>query len=208
MLDFSALAGDLPPSTQTTLMQRYLEFFGLNLSGPYPYFHAATTSACLGQPVIFTDDSFDNIISRSWEFQGGTPATSSEINPSVMYDSPGNFDVQLTVSDGVHTKTMLKQKYIRADHCSGSEEHYAASALFTVFPNPATEIITIEFERNISGSCKIMVFDLTGNTQMERSQAIPAGNRVLLNLSGLNKGLYFMKIQAGELNSTLKVIRN
>jgi len=208
MLDFSSLIGDLPPSTQTTLMQRYLEFFGLNLTGPYPYFHAGTTSACLNQPVTFTDDSFDNITSRSWEFQGGTPEASNDMNPVVRYNTNGKYDVKLTVSDGIRTKTIFKQKYIQVGECSGTEEPPSASAFFKVFPNPVNEQVTVEIDRNISGNCKITLFDLTGCRLMEIQQIIPAGNRISLNLREFCKGLYFLKVQAGGWISTVKLIKN
>jgi PKD repeat protein len=207
MLDFSALTGDLPPSTQTTLMQGYLEFFGVNLSGPFPLFHAGMTSVCLDQAVTFTDDSFDNIISRSWEFPGGTPAASIEANPVIRYHSTGKFDVKLTVSDGIHTKTILKEKYIFVDQCSGINEGSAASSLIKIFPNPATNNVTLEFNRNVSGSCNIILLDLTGNKLLETRQVIPQGNRISLNLGGFGKGLYFLKVQAGEMIATLKVIK-
>jgi hypothetical protein len=208
MLDFSALDGGSPPSTQTTLMQRYLEFFDLNIAGPFPLFHAGSTFVCQNQSATFTDDSFNNITTRSWEFPGGTPAASNDPNPVVKYDATGSYDVKLTVSDGVTTKTILKQKYIQVDHCPGTSEHAAASALFRIFPNPATDQVTIAFTRNISGSCTIQLYDLAGGKVKEVHQSIPSVNQINLNLKGLGKGLYFLKVQAGELNSTLKVIKN
>jgi len=208
MLDFSALYAGSPPSTQTTLMQRYLEFFDLNLTGPYPLFHTTTTTVCQGQSVMFTDDSFDNITSRSWEFEGGEPATSTDSTPEVRYNTTGKYDVKLTVSDGVHSQTILKQQYIQVGQCSGTGENAAAGALFRIFPNPATSLVTIEVTQGIRGYCKLTLFDLTGSRIREFQQIIPAGNRVGMDLSGMEKGIYFLRVQIGEKNSTLKVIRN
>ncbi|MDP1621988.1 MAG: T9SS type A sorting domain-containing protein [Bacteroidales bacterium] len=208
MLDFSALDGGSPPSTQTTLMRRYLDFFDLNISGPYPLFHAGITTVCQGQTVPFADDSFDNITLRSWEFQGGVPATSTEKDPVVRYDESGKFDVKLTVSDGVHTRTILKKKYIQAGNCSGTYDLVADQPLFRIFPNPTSGQITIELTRNINGKCKIMLFDLTGIRLMETLQIIPSGNQMIMDLSGLGRGLYFLRVQVKEQVSTMKVIRN
>lgn len=208
MLDFSVLNGGAPPSSQTTMMQRYLEFFDVNIAGPFPLFHAATTTVCHNQPVTFTDDSFDNITTRTWEFQGGTPAASSEANPVVTYATPGRFDVKLTVTDGVHTHSMLKQKYIQVDYCSGSEDLAAGSSLFRIFPNPADGLVTIEVDRSISGSCELRLFDLAGIMVKKIQQTVPAGHEFVMNLSGLAKGLYFLKIQAGEFQSTVKLVKN
>jgi hypothetical protein len=208
MLDFSALSPGSPGAGQKILMQRYLEFFNLNIDGPFPLFHAATTSVCRHQTVTFTDDSYDNIVSRSWEFQGGTPAVSSEENPVVTYDGAGQFDVKLTISDGSSTRTIVKSKYIGVDHCEGTPEDEVASPLFSLYPNPANEYVTIEFRHKMSGSCKITMYDLTGCIVRESQMFIPAQNRILLTLSGVAKGFYFLTVQVGELVSTVKVVKN
>lgn len=209
MLDFSQMGGGSAPSTHTVLMQRYLEFFDLNITGPWPLFHAAGTSSCQGQTVMFSDDSFDNITTRNWEFPGGIPATSTEVNPLVRYDIPGKYDVNLTVSNGIHTRTILKQKYMHVDYCSGSGELANSSALFRIYPNPATDHVTIEINRNFSGHCKITIFDLTGRTLMEQTPS-PDGihELITLNLAGFRGGLYFVRVQAGSSVSTLKLMLN
>lgn len=54
----------------------------------------------------FTAKAFpiDKITSYSWTFTGGTPATSTEQNPTVKYDKEGSYAVTLTVN-GSLTKT-------------------------------------------------------------------------------------------------------
>ncbi len=208
MVDFSMLSGTSPPSTQVTLMQRYLEFFDLNTDGPYPLFHAAATSVCRGWEVTFTDDSFDSITSRSWEFQGGIPAASSDTNPVVRYDSSGTFDVKLTVSSGARTSTIMKQQYIHVGQCSGEAELSREPALFRIFPNPAAEEVTIELNRSVNGNCKLMLLDLTGRKVREVRHQFSLENKVVMDLSGLKKGLYFLSIRAGNESSTQKLIKN
>lgn len=54
---------------------------------------------CLGETINFFDASEDaDPDTWSWTFNGGTPATSSVKNPSVTYNTAGNFDVTLVVS--------------------------------------------------------------------------------------------------------------
>jgi adhesin/invasin len=62
----------------------------------------APTDCVAGQPCQFTDGSTDSdgsIQSRLWEFQDGSPATSTEPNPSVTFASEGSKTVTLTVTD-------------------------------------------------------------------------------------------------------------
>ncbi len=206
MVDFSAMSGTNPSSSQPVLMQKYLDFFNLNIFGPWPLFHVGQTNVCRGQTATFSDDSFNNITSRSWEFPGGTPAGSNESNPVVRYDNSGKFDVKLTISNGTSTRTILKEQYIHVDQCSGSDEQAGISSLFRIFPNPATDQVTVELNRNISGNCRLMLIDLTGRTMLNLQESVPAGNRISMDLSGFEKGLYFLRLQAGNSVSTIKLM--
>ena len=68
-------------------------------------FTSSATLVCAGSTVTFTDVSYHGVTSRNWSFPGGTPATSTDENPSVVYDQAGTYNVQLTVSDGSNTLT-------------------------------------------------------------------------------------------------------
>jgi hypothetical protein len=207
MLDFSALSGGLPPSTQTTLMERYLEFFDLNITGPWPLFHASATTVCKGHQVTYADDSFDNITTRHWEFQGGTPAYSTEVNPVVSYNATGRFDVKLTVSEGLRTRSILKQQYIRVDQCSGIGDLQVAAPFFKIYPNPATNVVNIVIDRNITGDCQIILYDLTGRNLLSEHISLHRGSGLVsLNLSDYKKGLYFIRLQAEQSTSIQKLM--
>jgi hypothetical protein len=57
---------------------------------PIAEFFAAQTFVCTGETVTYSDDSYNGVItSRSWEFPGGNPATSSAASPQVTYSQPG-----------------------------------------------------------------------------------------------------------------------
>jgi hypothetical protein len=59
-------------------------------------------SCTAGQPCQFTDasgDSDGSIASRQWTFQDGTPASSTEEDPTVTFASEGSKTVILTVTD-------------------------------------------------------------------------------------------------------------
>ncbi|MCO5267448.1 MAG: M43 family zinc metalloprotease [Brumimicrobium sp.] len=67
---------------------------------------------CPGQPVTFQDLSYFGATSWNWEFAGGTPATSSIQNPTITYNTPGTYQVKLSVSDGSTNKSITKNAYI------------------------------------------------------------------------------------------------
>lgn len=59
---------------------------------------ASATEICQNESVSFADMSSDNVTEWLWEFEGGTPATSTEQNPEVTYATAGQFNVKLTVT--------------------------------------------------------------------------------------------------------------
>lgn len=69
-------------------------------------FEADIEELCAGGEVSFTDLSTPGVTSWEWAFEGGTPETSNEQNPVVMYETAGTFDVFLTVSDGSNSASV------------------------------------------------------------------------------------------------------
>ena len=58
--------------------------------------------ACNQLSCQFTDGSSDSdgsIASRSWTFESGTPATSTDQNPTVVFSAAGTYTVALSVTD-------------------------------------------------------------------------------------------------------------
>ena len=58
-----------------------------------------------------------NIVSWNWQFEGGTPTVSTQQNPVITYETPGLFDVTLTVTDAQgQTSTITKEQLIDVYH--------------------------------------------------------------------------------------------
>ena len=67
---------------------------------PSSGFTQSATSGCVPFEVSFTNNA-TNADSYSWSFPGGTPSSSTEPNPTVVYQTPGTFDVSLNVSNTI-----------------------------------------------------------------------------------------------------------
>ncbi|WP_420315704.1 T9SS type A sorting domain-containing protein [Ekhidna sp.] len=72
------------------------------------------STVCSGQEVSFTSTSV-NADSYSWVFEGGTPATSSDENPVITYNSGGVFSVELTITSGENTDSKTASNAIQVD---------------------------------------------------------------------------------------------
>ncbi|MDD5507588.1 MAG: PKD domain-containing protein [Bacteroidales bacterium] len=84
-------------------------------AAPIPQFSANMTTVPVTTGVNFTDKSQFVPTSWLWTFEGGTPATSTEQNPSnIIYNAPGVYDVTLTVSNETGSNTVTVEDYITA----------------------------------------------------------------------------------------------
>lgn len=74
---------------------------------PVASFTASVTQICVGQTVIFTDTSTNIPSAWTWTFEGGTPATSTDQNPVITYNTPGVYDVTLMAANYNGTNTVV-----------------------------------------------------------------------------------------------------
>lgn len=80
---------------------------------PVADFTAAPTTVTVGNSVSFTDLSTNTPTSWSWTFAGGTPATSTAQNPTVTYNTVGNYNVTLTATNACGSSTAVtKTAYV------------------------------------------------------------------------------------------------
>ena len=74
--------------------------------------NANIETICAGDSVLFSDVSYNGVASRTWTFQGGTPATSTDSSVWVHFNSTGVFDVSLSASDGLTTDVDSRTGFI------------------------------------------------------------------------------------------------
>ena len=67
---------------------------------PISSFSSSESSICMAESVDFSDTSTNGPTGWSWQFEGGSPSTSSDQNPqNISYSSPGTYDVTLTTTN-------------------------------------------------------------------------------------------------------------
>ena len=69
---------------------------------------------CDGDSIHFVDHSTVRMASATWQwtFEGGTPATSTVMNPVIAYDQAGMYDVTLIVTDAFGADTIVLSDFI------------------------------------------------------------------------------------------------
>lgn len=97
-----ALGPDNARSERQIAIQKTSAEFNCFWSAPYTAFSINCVDPGTGYCSLVTNECInsDGTANYSWYFPGGTPSTSSDVNPSVCYSSGGDFDVALVVDNG------------------------------------------------------------------------------------------------------------
>lgn len=82
------------------------------LQPPVAEFNASSTTVMEGESVQFTDLSTNDPTSWSWTFSGGTPASSTDQDPIITYNTEGTYTVALTATNSAGNDTETKVDYI------------------------------------------------------------------------------------------------
>jgi PKD repeat protein len=156
---------------------------------PVVDFSANTTNIIEGQTVIFSDLTQHDPTTWAWEFEGGTPATSANQNPQVVYNTPGSFSVTLTATNQFGEGTLIKTAYIVVNPLGISNPKVPQLVLW---PNPGTGLINLSLPQS---GMQIKIYNLTGQILM---QTILEEGISEINISHLDKGVYVIEGTAAD----------
>ena len=109
---------------------------GVNLTtvcAPISDFFANNINICAGSSVNFSwSTNGGHPTTWSWNFPGGNPVTSPDSFPVVQYNTPGVYNVSLTVTNASGSNTLTKTAYI---YVSPTTATYASWQYFEGFEN-------------------------------------------------------------------------
>jgi len=88
------------------------------LGAPTANFIANRTTICPTQTVAFTNLSTGTPTLLAWTFAGGTPSTSAVSNPTITYNTPGTYSVQLVATNANGSSTYSITSYINVTSAS------------------------------------------------------------------------------------------
>jgi len=81
-----------------------------------------------------------------------------------------------------------------------------AAGLAYVYPNPATDNLTISLNKSITGKVQVSIVDLAGRTVA--AQQFNANEKLEMNVAGLAKGTYMVKVITENAQSVQRIIKN
>jgi PKD repeat protein len=173
--------------------------FNSVLAPPAANFYSEDTIITYGGTAHFSNLSLGKPTTFNWTFTGGTPASSTLKNPpAILYVSPGDYDVKLTVGSDFGTNTLTKSGYIHV-WMVGVNDH--SKATISMYPNPVADYININSTVNVK---EVQVINLIG--QVVLSQSFDS-KKITMNTTSLKTGVYNLqvKLEDGVVNKKIVV---
>jgi hypothetical protein len=155
---------------------------------------AYTTS---GNVATFTNTS-TGATGYSWDF--GDFSNSSAAAPVHAFASNGSYSVVLTAINGNCTDTTVLTVAITV-----SVEELIGLGNINVYPNPASESITVSFDNQLGNSIEISLIDALGRSVVSESIQSLGLNELALNLSSISNGMYTLQLTSNNNIVTRKV---
>jgi len=164
---------------------------------------ASFTFSIAGTTATFTSTS-QNATSWNWNF--GDASTSTLQNPVHIYTTAGTYTVTLVVSNGCGSDTTTAVVIIT----TGVEE-YAGNYSLTVFPNPATDKITVNIEAINPSVTKgtLTVYNAIGKEIYYMDiPRIGSSWKHPIEFDAASAGIYLIKITLDDAVLTRRVVIN
>ncbi|MBE0674587.1 MAG: T9SS type A sorting domain-containing protein [Bacteroidales bacterium] len=86
------------------------------------------------------------------------------------------------------------------------EEAIGNPVLVTVYPNPASEYVRIEFDQPVDAEIRLSVIDFRGKVVL--TEPIVTGTSLYeVNMQSLSSGIYYLRLQKGRFLNVYRVVK-
>lgn len=179
-----------------------------NTGSLIPQFLSADFAADQTQGIWPVQIQFSDLSSggpNNWKWNFGDGNISIEENPKHVYNNTGLYTVRLISCYNNVCDTMEKVNYINVLP-NGMVEIYK-NVQMAVFPNPASDRITVQLENQIAADYQLSIFDAYGQRLKSENISSPAGeNNYVLDVANFAEGVYFIILQNTDVRIVRKVI--
>lgn len=169
-----------------------------------------------GTEVTFINQSQGDVWNYHWDFGDGT--TDNTANPTHFYSEIGKYIVTLGIGNNVDVNTFTMEIDLENDTYKGFFDNKNATDIndntiqiseLKAFPNPVGELTNIGFTSDESTLGELTIYNITGAVVLNKTVDINNGkNKVELNTSTLNSGIYFLQLNtANNKSQTLKITK-
>jgi N-acetylneuraminic acid mutarotase len=160
-----------------------------------PVVSASSSSSiiCTGETATLTA-----IGANTYSWTTGNTSTIIVVSPSVTT----NYSVVGTDANLCSNSSTLS---LIVDPCIGINELHDYLNNISIYPNPTSDVISIQIGEDAKENLKVELHDISG--KIIRTNSISTGqSNTFLNLRNISAGIYFIKISNGNNNTTRKIV--
>ncbi|MEQ9466835.1 MAG: PKD domain-containing protein [Ekhidna sp.] len=144
--------------------------------------------------VTFSSVYEGNPSSWEWTFEGGTPSTSNDQNPTITYNEHGEFDVTLVLSGDTEDQ-LLMEDFISVNNVLSISEKSTH-----VYPSVSQDQLFIKVD---APNTTIKLISMSGEVVKE----VIANEDFKMSIGNLSDGVYVLKFINGERINVVRIIK-
>jgi Secretion system C-terminal sorting domain len=176
-----------------------------------------SANGCIPPPVPTISVSGSTIISSGQNVTltassaGGYLWSNGAISQSITVTTEGSYSVRVynaggCFSNSLPTNVTVLQARL-ADVTFDLENTSEEIERFSVYPNPASELLNISFTDSKERNVHVLLVDLTGRELLRKETTTMMGeNKIEMNVSDFTKGVYFAYLLSDDNKQVTKVI--
>lgn len=151
-------------------------------------------------PYVFLIDNSNNANQISWDLGDGNTVNN---DPGFLheYTSPGNYKVLLTALGDYGCEDTISHTIVVIAGTTSINSPWLQSGV-TIYPNPASDILNIEFAFPSAQNIQLNVFNTLGEEVYGTQEDGLVSRSYKLDLSDYTKGIYYAKIMVGRQSIT------
>jgi PKD repeat protein len=176
---------------------------------PVAAFDAVPKSGDAPLEVTFINQSLGYYTACLWDFGDGETDTANA--PVHTYTEAGTYSVTLTVTGPGGQSMDYQAALITVNEPVGVTDRSGIPSDFDLmqnYPNPFNPSTTIYYALPEAGRVSLIVYDLLGKkvAELVNEHQQEGYYALAFNAEGLNSGMYFYRIEAGDFSATKKMI--
>lgn len=183
------------------------------------YFKFSNTSSKKKIKITLTNLplDYDVILYKSNGTQVGIGQNTGTTSESIIYNTStvGTYYIKVYGYGGVYSATQcytlqaaISASNFKLDGDDNTIETFETEfSPLNIYPNPAHDMLNVEFNSSVEGNLDVRIFDITGKMISNTNYSSQKGlNTYTIQLGDLSGGLYFVNVNNGNDNITKKLI--
>lgn len=153
------------------------------------------TTVCLG--TTYTLDAGAGFASYLW--------SDNSTNQTLDVTASGAYGVVVTDANGCQNNDLVNVQFVQ---CNSPMVTHGSGSDFSVYPNPAHNMLNISISNVKNENVKIELSDILGNKVYSLSEKSTIGYKSSINITSIPSGVYMLKVQYLNEVKTIKIVKN